>query len=156
MVGVGRVVEHLGEANRVDVPGDPRQCQRQHIIGEAGIDAGGEERASTRQCGGPQRAGDGWFDGVGIDKRDHRAGHHIFARPQNPHHVVERLEHPKVAGRRVDHHICVAPEQTVRIPAGKHTHRVDPAQFAGVAAGLGLAMHHKVDQLRLRMVNHRA
>ncbi|MDT5078824.1 MAG: hypothetical protein QOJ80_3461, partial [Mycobacterium sp.] len=30
-VGVGRVVEHLGNADSVDVSGDSRQCKRQNV-----------------------------------------------------------------------------------------------------------------------------
>jgi hypothetical protein len=47
VVGVGRVVEHLGEPDRADVSGDSRQCERQNVIGEAGVDSGTTEQDTT-------------------------------------------------------------------------------------------------------------
>ncbi len=60
----------------------------------------------------------------------------------------------KLAAGRVHHHVGVAGQHRRRVLGGHHPHWRDSTQLPGVATRFGIAVHDKIDQLQLRMVDH--
>ena len=138
LVGVGRVVEHLGHSNGFDDSRDPGKHQRQNIVGESGVDPGSEERHSTGDCGRAQRLGEDRVDAVREDQRHHRARHHVLTGPQERRHVRDRLRRPQVGRRGIDHHVGVAGQDSLRLlvaltPTGPMPHN-SPASRPALAS----------------------
>ena len=159
LVRVGGVVEHLGHPYRLDDPRDARKHQRQNVIGEAGVDAGGEERHTAVQCGPPQRIGERARSGSGASGNTSGTTEHdttFF-----PARRIDTMSSTASSGRRLAPAAYTTTsaspaEHRRRVLRGHHPDRRDPAQLSGVATGFGVAVHDDIDQFQLRVVDHPA
>ena len=159
LVRVGGVVEHLGHPHRLDDPRHSGKHKRQNVVGEAGVDAGGEERHPAVQCGLPQRLG---------ERRDFRPGASGNTNGTNEHDTTF------LPARRIDTMSSTASSGRRLAPAAYTTTSASPASsaagscvattptgaiphsFSRVATGFGIAVHDDVDQFQLRVVDHPA
>ena len=153
-IRVGRIVEHLGHPHRLDDPRYSGKHKRQNIVGESGVDPGGEERCAAGGRRLAQRRGEPCVNAVGVHQRHHRARHHVLARAQDRHHVVDRLSRPQVGPRRIDHYVGVTGQQLRGILCCRHTDGVRPAQLPRITTRLGIAVNDEIDELQLRVVDH--
>src|SRR5690606_33070127 len=99
---VGRVVEDLHAADLVDALADAGDGEREHVVGEARVDAVDEDRRAALGGGLPHRVGHlGRDDAVGELQEHRAAGHDVDAGPQDAAQVVDRLHQPDVGHRGV-------------------------------------------------------
>lgn len=136
--GVGR----LGDGDLVDAVARRRRHDRQQL-GEARADAGAEQRraaALTRL----DQPGPAVAEVVAGDER--RARHHVHPGLQDAHQFVDVDPH-----RVVHHRIGFQREQCVDVVGGVDAERLDPGQFADVAAHLLRRPGVAADQFQIRI-----
>ena len=90
---------------------------------------------------------------LGVQQGHERGVDHVLARGQHPADVVHHLAGADVGVRRVTDAVGVEGEQGVDVLGGGDAHGVDPAELAGVAAGLVVAVDPQPDQLEVGVVD---
>ena len=151
---VGRVVQDLLHAHGFDALGHAGQQQRQHVVREPRVDAGGEERGLAFGARFLEGRGEVGERACGMNERNERARYDVLSRREDRGHVLHRLDGTQVAGRRVAHRVGVHREQRVGVVRCEHAGRlVEAAQVRGVAPRFRVGRHPQPDELHVGMAD---
>ena len=148
---VGGVVADLHDPHLVDALGQAGHDQRQHVVGEPGVDAVDVQRGVAGATGllDPREDLLGQ-DAVGPLQQDGARGHDVHALAEHPDEVLDRLEDPVVGHRGVHHRVRGQRHQLVAVGGGGDPQlATELGQHPGVLAVLvGVGDPH-TDQLEV-------
>jgi hypothetical protein len=144
---IRRVVEDLHDPHGVDTLASAQERERDEVVGEARIDAGGETRGAARFARGLEWLGVAPWRRRRVHERDDRCGDDVGARFEDAGHVAHSVVGTQIAGRGVRHAVRAEPDDLVGVGGGGHSDRPDPGELAGVAPGLVGTVHQDPGQL---------
>src|SRR5205807_8898482 len=111
--------------------------EREEIVGEPRIDAGGEERRAAASAGVREPVAQLGEEGARVDERDDRARDDVLPRGKDAADVLQGLEGAEIRRRRVADTVGVEREEGVSVVGGAHANRREAAALAGILPGLG-------------------
>ena len=153
-VRIGRIVEHLGDADGVDGAGDPESASGSTSL--ANPVSMPVVKNDTPPARAASRSGS---VNAGSTASGYTKGTTEHDTTFLPALRIDTMSSTASSGRRlavgcVDHHFGFTAEQCGRVGGRDHADRVDAAQFPGISSCLCVAVHDQVRQLQFGVIDH--
>ena len=149
---VAGVVENLLDPHPVDAPAQAHQRHREEVVGEAGIDPGGEAAGTSLTARLIERRDHLRRARLGIDQGRHRGVHDVLARGERTAQVLDVLGRILSRGAEVGDCVRVRGESGLDVGGRAQADRLLLDELAHVDVVLLRAVGDHADQLVARVV----